>query len=50
MICQFCGIEFQSLNIGEYVRHLIREHWKLLVKVHDAMEKENCKSVSDSAV
>lgn len=26
-------------EIGEYVRHLIRDHWPQLVKVRDAMEK-----------
>jgi hypothetical protein len=40
LMCNFCGAMFQPITgVGDYVRHLIKDHWGLLVKMHDNQEE-----------
>ena len=39
-MCNFCGMTFAPIfGVGEYVKHLILEHWDILQKLHDNQEE-----------
>ena len=40
LMCNFCGDSFEPLfGVGQYVKHLIKEHWDILEKLHNEQDK-----------